>query len=315
MKKGFTLIELVGVIVILGVIAVFTVPALTKTLKKTADKEYEEFEKNVKLAAENYFHSEIKDSIDTKKFIKVSTLIDNGYLKEIINPLTNEKINNNGTVIVYKDDKGVERYQYLDNDVTVDGYVKRGLVLLYDGYTEPNNNEIIDLSKNGNNGTIVGATWVKNYYDLDGTNDYIYRYMSINGSSATIEICAEYISGNYMLATDAINKNYIFNNSYTKGENNINFANYDNPFATRTIKYYNNNGNATFNGYYNSNASTEASSTGISNGSYLAIGSYYASSASNVSKQKVYSVRVYDVALTDEEIKQNYLVDKYRFGV
>ena len=86
MKKGFTLVELIGVIVILGVIAAFSVPALTKTMKNSADKEYEEFVKNITLAAENYFHNETDGKIDSRVFIKISTLVNSGYLKkEIIN--------------------------------------------------------------------------------------------------------------------------------------------------------------------------------------------------------------------------------------
>ena len=47
-NKGFTLMELIGVIVILGVISVFSIPALTKTFKDSAEKEYNEYVKNIR---------------------------------------------------------------------------------------------------------------------------------------------------------------------------------------------------------------------------------------------------------------------------
>ena len=132
-KKGFTLVELIGVLVILGLIATFSVPALTKTMKDSSEKQYNEYLKNITLAAENYFHSETDGTLNGKYFIKIKTLYDSGYLKKEKNPKTNEDTNENSTVMISKNEDGTEKYELLDMDATETGYVSDGLLVHYDG--------------------------------------------------------------------------------------------------------------------------------------------------------------------------------------
>ena len=305
MKKGFTLIELIGVIVILGVVAAFSVPALTKTLKKSADKEYEEFLKNISIAAENYFHNETDGVINGRRFISIGTLVSSGYLKKTINPINQIEVSDDATVIIYKDSDGIERYLFSDSDVTTDGYVKNGLILLYDGYSGPINNKWPDLSGNNNDGNIVGATWKTIYYDLDGVNDYISRPVTINGNYGTIEICSEYLAGDVILSFD---NGRINNLNVTKGTSSL-FKNVAD-FGTRGLTY----ASGTYTAYFDGVLSSNQSYTNSSNGSFISIGSSSVNTSNNVSRQKVYSVRVYNRALTKDEIVQNNIVDKYRFG-
>ena len=56
MKKGFTLVELLGVISIMAVILLLSVPAVTNILKKATESEYYSFEENVFLATEAYYY-------------------------------------------------------------------------------------------------------------------------------------------------------------------------------------------------------------------------------------------------------------------
>ena len=49
MKKGFTLVELLGVFSIMGIILVLSIPAVTNMLKKTTESEYYSFEENIFL--------------------------------------------------------------------------------------------------------------------------------------------------------------------------------------------------------------------------------------------------------------------------
>lgn len=76
-KNGFTLVELMGILVILGVLLVFTVPSITKTLKNSEVKEMEEYEETVCAAAKSYV--EVK-RLDYPQEIKFKKLRDEGYL-------------------------------------------------------------------------------------------------------------------------------------------------------------------------------------------------------------------------------------------
>ena len=175
-KNGFTLVELIGVLVILGLIATFSVPALTKTMKDSSEKQYNEYLKNITLAAENYFHSETDRTLNDKYFIKIKTLYDSGYLKKEKNPKTNEDTNENSTVMISKNEDGTEKYELLELDATETGYVSDGLLVHYDGYHKPENNVWNDLSGNGNNGTLYNFSeneFNNNSISFDGVNDYV----------------------------------------------------------------------------------------------------------------------------------------------
>ena len=91
MKKGFTLAELIGVIVILALISLVTIPAVSNTLKKNRKKLCETQKNNIIAAAKSYGADNLF-SLDSISEIKLSTLIRYGYIDDKIeNPVTKEK--------------------------------------------------------------------------------------------------------------------------------------------------------------------------------------------------------------------------------
>ena len=54
MKKGFTLIEMLGVIALLAVVLLVTFPVMNKSLKQMKQNTNDNFENNLKISAEAY---------------------------------------------------------------------------------------------------------------------------------------------------------------------------------------------------------------------------------------------------------------------
>lgn len=111
--RGFTLVELLAVIVILGLIALVAVPAITGLLKSGKDDLAETQKLNVETAAKNWASSPQNamslpsgsDSI----CVKLSTLQEQGYIDmDLKNPKTGKpykeghvKIERKGKSLVY----------------------------------------------------------------------------------------------------------------------------------------------------------------------------------------------------------------------
>ena len=82
-NKGFTLVEILAVIVILGLLVTFAVPNIIKTAKKSKDNMFENKVGMIEKAAELYIEDN-HDSVESGavKTIKVSDLLEYNYLKK-----------------------------------------------------------------------------------------------------------------------------------------------------------------------------------------------------------------------------------------
>ena len=106
-KKGFTLIELIGIVIILGVIVIIGVPSIMKILQSNENKEYEVFEKNLFLAAETYVSEHIEEIDELKVaggtyYVPVSLLFEEKLInsKAKYNPLTKSNVEDNAAIRV-----------------------------------------------------------------------------------------------------------------------------------------------------------------------------------------------------------------------
>lgn len=112
-KKGFTLVELLGVLVVLGLISVIIVPKVIDSITTSKEAAYQTQVETIENAAKKYAISNdlLYPKEGEKKYIAVKDLIAVGELsdKEIINPKTGNKMN--GYVLV-EYNSGYQQYEY-----------------------------------------------------------------------------------------------------------------------------------------------------------------------------------------------------------
>ena len=120
MKKstGFTLIELLGVLVVIGLIGIVSFVTISNTVKRTSDKDYENFKENLYLSTETYIETNNVE-INSEEVISIQTLISEGFIKDNIkNPKTNKSILNDSIKVTPNTDQNgnVEySYSYIEN--------------------------------------------------------------------------------------------------------------------------------------------------------------------------------------------------------
>lgn len=105
-NRGFTLIELTGIVLVLAAIFLLTFPALLNTTRADKEKEYNVMVENLCKAGETYIYSHMGDydelnTIDSVININISELILYGNVdKNTINPNTNKNVDKD--VLEYK---------------------------------------------------------------------------------------------------------------------------------------------------------------------------------------------------------------------
>ncbi len=120
-NKGFTLVEIIGVITIIAIILVFAVPAVVGILKKNDVNEYDRFIKDLCLSTETYAELNINsypnlNNIGNSYQISMQILLDNSYVKSTaVNPKTDEKIKGTDIVKITKNSDGNFSCEYIAN--------------------------------------------------------------------------------------------------------------------------------------------------------------------------------------------------------
>lgn len=136
-NKGFTLVEVIAAVVIISILLVLLIPNVNNLLERGSKEAYEELEKSILIAANNYV-SENRYNIDvdgsgnvsnigdiplTDSKIPISILVENDYLSEsgidaagnkyIVDPRDRtKKLNLNDSYVVVSFNSSKKKYEF-----------------------------------------------------------------------------------------------------------------------------------------------------------------------------------------------------------
>ena len=92
-KFGFTLVELLGVLLVLAIIALITFPIIDQTVVKSREESYNRTVESIIEAANNFSINNKLDYSDEWNRIYLNSIQGQGYLETtIINPITKEEM-------------------------------------------------------------------------------------------------------------------------------------------------------------------------------------------------------------------------------
>ncbi len=96
-KKGFTLVEMLGVMALLAIIFALLYPNVMHMLENGKNVDYEEYKDNVFLATEAYITSSYNPTpltnVGDTTSVEYKTLLNNGFLSsKVVNPKTGDTV-------------------------------------------------------------------------------------------------------------------------------------------------------------------------------------------------------------------------------
>ena len=111
MKKGFTLAELLGVLVILGAILLIAIPVVDKVIKSGEDDLYQDQIESLKSSLQLWMTNNQKPDIGETITLSLSQLKEDGAVElDITNPKTDELFPND-MILEIKNNNGIIEYQ------------------------------------------------------------------------------------------------------------------------------------------------------------------------------------------------------------
>ena len=116
MKKGFTLIELICVITILGLIALIAVPTVNNIINNSKEKAYEDQIATIEKTAKNYMAKNYKDLPNQEngnyKCVSIEDIQKAGLLttEDIKDPRDESKIITGGVEVTWNNNKYTYKY-------------------------------------------------------------------------------------------------------------------------------------------------------------------------------------------------------------
>lgn len=205
MKKGFTLIELIGVIIILGIIALITIPIVDKSIQNGKEKALESQIDSIKLSASLFLNDNKGITLEDGDFLTITLLqLKQGdYVDfDIKNPVNGEFFPND-MLITIRRTAGVITYDVLTDTGTYTWYDDPKSIptvtLVGNAYEKVNleDGNYVDkgaVAKSGNGATLTTLTKTPETVSLKTIGTYTITYqVTDNGITSaavrTIKVC------------------------------------------------------------------------------------------------------------------------------
>ena len=119
-NKGFTLTEVISVLVIISLILIITMRSFNQTVSLSKEDSYKIMKKNLISAAENYVKEcdiktiECEFSFENNNQFPVKVLKENGYFKNLNSPIDDKDLSN-CLIMEATKENGVIMLQIIDN--------------------------------------------------------------------------------------------------------------------------------------------------------------------------------------------------------
>ena len=157
-KNGFTMVELIAIVVIMACILLIVLPALNNTIKNSEEKKKEEALNNIYMAAENYLMANYDnykiDNSGDVTYVYIIDLISNNYMSiDTLNPNNDSTFSNKDVVKITRNDDGTFDYELV--------YLKTLIETLLEQYSPDNTTGLLRDSVN------------ENIYYYTGTNEEV----------------------------------------------------------------------------------------------------------------------------------------------
>jgi prepilin-type N-terminal cleavage/methylation domain-containing protein len=176
-KKGFTLLEVLVIIVLLGVLSSVIIPSAFKVIQDSKNRSYRTLIDTIENNA-NLYISDHRDDIETaisstgSYDLTLDDLVDEGLLKApIINPKTDKAIPLTKKVTIKLDEDGVYQICYEDNEAC----------------SSLENNAVIAFGTNGNSTYAKSRSTSVTVTDNLGVNEASLKYLWTKSSSEITE--------------------------------------------------------------------------------------------------------------------------------
>lgn len=194
MKKGFTLAELLGVIVILAALLLISIPVVDKIIKQSQEDLYNKQIDSIKLAINLWISDKYKLNEGESITLTLSQLKEEGLVEfDITNPITKELFPND-MILTIENKEGQLEYNVLDEGTNIENYENiprisiNGNVLTYvEINTEYIEKDVVATDNNGNiitstksfepqlNTSLKGTYLEKYTVNNNGYTNFVYR--------------------------------------------------------------------------------------------------------------------------------------------